>query len=103
MNDNKTAVIVYVVISLLTIGVLIFFLVRCEKKNCDGYCICSHGSGLRDHICQPNMKPAYRKGLTEFTDFAQVQKNHGGPKWSTVSPGDYDYPAFDSTCANEPN
>lgn len=102
MNGNTTAIVIYVVVSLISIAVLLLFLIRCEKKNCDGYCICSHGSGTRDHICQPNMKPAYRKGLTEFSNFAEMQKEAGGPKWPTMSPGDYDYPQFDKTCVNEP-
>lgn len=98
---NKTPIIIYVLVSLTTIGVLLFFLIKCEKKNCDGYCICSHGSGTGKHICQPNMKNSYLNGLTEYSNFAKMQEKDGGPKWSTVSPGDYKYPQFDSKCAQE--
>ena len=91
MNNNKFAIIIYVVVSLLTIGVLLFFLIRCEKKNCDGYCVCSTAGGVRRSICQPNMKKAYDEGMTEYTDLAALQKKFGGPKWPTISPGDYNY------------
>jgi len=59
----------------------------------DNYCICSHGSGTRDHVCQPNMKSAYRNGLTEYS----VLKS---PGWPESSPGDYNYPQY-SGCAKE--
>lgn len=94
MDANKVAIIIYVVVSLITIGVLLFFLIRCEHKTRDGYCICSHGSGMRKTICQGDQTKAYNAGKNEFQDFAKIQREHGGPGWNKVSPGDPDYPVY---------
>lgn len=100
MDTNKVAITIYVVVSLITIGVLLFFLIRCENKNRDGYCICSHGSGMAKRVCQPDQTKAYNAGKTEFQNFAKIQRQHGGPMWSKVSPGDLNYPVYQN-CAKE--
>ena len=93
MHTN-IATIIYIVVSLITIGVLLVFLIRCENKNCDGYCNCSHGSGQAKRICQPDQTNAYNNGVTEYQDFAKIQAMHGGPKWPAVQPGDINYPLY---------
>lgn len=98
-SSNKLAVSVYVVVSLAAIGVLLYFLIRCEKKNCDGFCICTGQGG---QVCQPDMSKTYAGGLTEYSNLAALQRMHGGPKWPTKSPGDYDYPPYDKNCVNDP-
>jgi len=100
MDANRVTIVIYVVVSLVTIGVLLYFLIRCENKNCDGFCVCSHGSGTRKQVCQSReqTRAAYDAGLTEYSDFAGMQKAAGGPKWSNISPGDYNFPQNAKNC-----
>lgn len=85
-------VTIYVVLSLATIVTLVVLLSRKNKSEHFSKCICS---GARGRVCQDTEKVEqdYNNGLTEFSDFAEMQKKLGGPKWGTVSPGDYDYPS----------
>ena len=92
---RDTSVVVYIVVSMITIVVLLVLLVR--KKHKDGFCICASG-GDRRHVCQPDMAKAYRAGLTENSDFALLQKKAGGPRWNQINPGDYTYPKYEGNC-----
>lgn len=86
--SDKGQVIVYVVLSLSTIAVLTFLLVRKNtKKENFRKCICSGGGQGRERVCQDTeaVQQAYEKGMTEYSDF----KSKG---WTKVSPGDMDYP-----------
>jgi hypothetical protein len=94
MDTNKVAITIYVVVSLITIGVLLYFLIRCENKYCDGYCNCSHGSGQAKRICQSDQSKQYANGATEYQDFAKMQQMNGGPQWPAVQPGDMNYPLY---------
>lgn len=91
---NEHIIIVGVSISIVTIIVLAILLSR--KHNSENYkkCICTGSQGGRGRVCQ-NTETAwknYQNGLTEYADIVKMQKDMGGPKWSTVSPGDYDFP-----------
>lgn len=89
LNSNKVGMCAYVCISAIVIGVLIFLLVRCENRIKDNYCVCS---GPRGKVCQGNMRSAYNDGLTEYSNFAKMQKDAGGPKWKNIQPGQLNYP-----------
>jgi len=45
-------------------------------------------------VCQKG----HNNGLSEYSNFTAIQKSQGGPKWPTISPGDYDFPVMDNTC-----
>lgn len=62
METQKVIMWIYLVISLTTVGVLLYLLIRCKKTTCDNYCICQ-GDGRS--ICQPSQRKAYREGKTE--------------------------------------
>lgn len=81
----NTPMLLYIVVSLVAIGLLIFFLVRCKRKDKDNYCLCDP---IRRRVCQGNMKKAYRDGLTEYSRF----KNRG---WVTDTPGDLNWPKYE--------
>jgi hypothetical protein len=77
---------IYVVVSLIVILVMGYYLYK--KRHCEGYkkCICSK---VASRECQDIdlVEDLYNKNLlTEYT------KSPNKPKWSTVSPGDYDFP-----------
>lgn len=100
LNGNKVGACAYVFISVVVICVLIFYLVKCENKTKDNYCICTgSGPGGRGKVCQGNMRKAYNNGLTEYSNFAKMQKDAGGPTWKNVQPGQYDYPQNPKSCA----
>lgn len=79
---ENIAVIVYVVVSLIVIGVLMTFLILCEKKKCDNFCVCK-GAGQK--ICRDldKVRKEYRENkATEYSTRPEKQ-------WSKYSPGDY--------------
>ena len=81
---ENAAVIVYVVVSLIVIGVLLTFLIMCEKKNCDGFCVC-RGAGQK--VCRNvhQVRKDYAKNkLTEYTPRPERE-------CSKYSPGDYSW------------
>uniref|UniRef100_A0A6C0EJF0 Uncharacterized protein n=1 Tax=viral metagenome TaxID=1070528 RepID=A0A6C0EJF0_9ZZZZ len=90
MNTNeKRAVGLYVVLSLLAIVVLIVLVAK--KKNCgEGYrkCVCSQADAGRRQVCQDTEQvwKNYQNGLTEY---APMPKHR---EWTTISPGDMDFP-----------
>lgn len=86
---NKTAVWIYVVVSLVTIGVLLYFLVTYEKNQRDNFCTGSRClcTGARNMQCQcaEQVKKAYLAGHTEYSPM-------GKHKWGHSNPGDMNYP-----------
>lgn len=95
-KSERVSVTIYVVVSLIAIVVLIILLARKDNSN-ENFtkCICTSGSDSgRGRVCQNTeaVWDAYQHGLTENSDLGKIQKQMGGPKWSTVSPGDYDFP-----------
>lgn len=95
MNSQRIAMTIYIVLSLITIVILSVALSR--KKNCNENftkCICTGSDGGRGRVCQDTeqVQLAYRNGLTENSDWGKLQREAGGPSWTTVSPGDVDFP-----------
>jgi hypothetical protein len=83
------------------VALLTWAIVYRDHKSKDNYCICTNsGPGGRGKVCQGNMRKAYINGLTEYSDFAAMQKAAGGPKWKMVQPGQLDYPPGRKTCEN---
>jgi len=73
--DKNTFYIAYVVISLIAIGLLIYFLVKC---NSESFCLCR---GVAGKECPniANKVSEYNKGTkTEYTNLATEQ---GTPHW----------------------
>ena len=71
--------------SLLILGALLY---KCDDKENYKACVCSSNNGGRRENCQDVdlVDTAYNSGvLTEYTNLV-------APGWSTVSPGDYDFP-----------
>lgn len=99
-DSTRRTVIAYVALSLTTILVLVILLINCNKKQKDNYCICA-GGAARNRICQNDMTKAYDSGLNETANLSALQQRAGGPKWTTISPGDYDFP-YSQDC-NEVN
>lgn len=62
----------------------------------DNFCLCSQrGVGGRTRVCNGGTtQQEYDDGNTEYQDFGRF-----GPRaWSTVSPGDIDYPVTVGKC-----
>ena len=78
------ATIIYMGVSIVLIGVLLGLLIRCQnsKDQCDGYCVCT-GVGKENCRSQEQSDLLYQRGLTEYSNFAQMQKAKGGPTWKT--------------------
>ncbi len=83
MQKNKLILFVGVV------GIALFIL---WKRNSEGYCNCTSRQGGRLSACGDQNQKNYLAGLTENSDLAKIQKQHGGAQWSTISPGDYAFP-----------
>lgn len=98
-NKLPNSVVVYMVVSIIVIGVLIGLLVKCRKTTRDNFCVCSNSGGPRNKVCGKD----HNGDLTETSDFAKLQKEAGGPFWSKISPGDYSYPPSGQFCAKEKN
>ena len=109
--SNNTAIYIYVVLSIIAIGILIGFLLRCENKNCSNYtdwspdpwtgqrlrsyfdrqnnkkrnmCLCSSG-GVPLCANRQELLSTYDEGNTEYQDFAGKQKQAGGPFWHNTN------------------
>lgn len=84
--------------------VLIYKMCSCSDAHVeeikDDFCICSSANvGGRRKMCNGGVtKSDYNSGMTEYQDFATIQKEQGGPFWSNVSPGDLNYPEKDGDC-----
>ena len=91
MESNNVAMWLYVGVSLITIGVLLYFLIRCEHKNRDGYCLCT---GMGGQHCQPNMTKSYDEGVNE-SNIPVITKG-----WNQPSPGDLAFVNRNNCSAN---
>lgn len=107
MNSEKLSVTVYVATSLITIGVLVFLLIRCNKKIKDNYCSCTGKEAGRGKFCSPAGKALsdYMEGQTEYAPLAQIQASYragGGDSflngWTRSSPGEHDWTAPGRVC-----
>lgn len=93
---KNVSIILYVSVSLITIGILAWFLIDCKKASCSGYedtynkpenkrdmCLCS---GMGGKLCANRDKliASYNDGYTEYQDLAFLQKNTGGPFWQST-------------------
>ncbi len=65
---------------------------NCGQEIVDNYCLCS-GLGGRARECNNPIKvqQQYQDGLTENSKLVD-------PKWTKISPGDYNYPPSGSLC-----
>ena len=106
-NNDNTAIYIYVGISIIAIGVLIGFLVRCEQKTCSPYTPGMTGEQLRAYfyddnntardmcLCSPDGRElcankqkllmTYDEGNNENQDLAAQQKAAGGPRWKNTN------------------
>jgi hypothetical protein len=89
---------IYMVVATLCIIALLIMLNKCKTR--DNFCLCSGANvGGRRKMCNGGVtKKEYNDGMTEYSDMAKMQMEQGGPKWSTVSPGDMAYPEQDGNC-----
>lgn len=92
-GSNNTFLYSYVFISMVTIGVLIGFLVKCENKNCDNYepesgmySYYDEKSGTDKYFCNCTQEhpicsnrlqylKSYSRGKTEYQDFNEDIQN----------------------------
>jgi len=104
MKHNNTAIYIYVCISIVAIGVLIGFLIKCERKTCSPYTPGMTGKQMRAFfydkndtsrdmcLCSPighklcanrqQLLMSYDEGNTEYQDLAGKQESMGGPVWA---------------------
>lgn len=84
--------ILYLVVIILIIGMLIIWGMRKKSCSCDkegfNQCVCNSSGSGRGQTCQniDNVWASYQAGITENNP------NWGVHKWSTVSPGDVNFP-----------
>jgi hypothetical protein len=99
-KNNNTFFYGYIFVSMVTIGVLIVFLVKCESNTSDNYepesamysyydeqsgddrdlCNCSpQGHCMCSNRLQS--QKSYARGATEYQDFSEEQAKAGGVKW----------------------
>lgn len=85
-------------VCVVIILILTVLLIKCHTKTKDDFCVCTQ-SGLtgRDKVCGKD----HNGDLTEYSDFAKLQREAGGPKWTTVSPGDPNYPPRGVNCGDQ--
>lgn len=88
MDNQKVLTIAYVVISLAVIVVLAVLLSRKKCKEDFRKCICSSEQGGRERNCQDTDTVNNLYVTNKLTEFSEL-KNQG---WSTISPGDVDFP-----------
>lgn len=77
------------IVLLLVCIVLIYMLVMCKKS--ESFCLSSSAFGLGHRFRACNLgvtKKQYNAGLTEYSDMDKLNP----PRWSTVSPGDMNFP-----------
>lgn len=70
-KNSNTAVLIYVVVSIVVIGVILYLLIKCKNK--DKFCTCQ---GMNSKRCPnpQNLQALYNSGkLTEFTNLAAAQ------------------------------
>lgn len=85
---TNTAIYIYVVFSVITIGVLTGFLISCENRTVSGFtyyggkCLCN-GYGGSSCGNQDALMDGYNDGNTEYKDFDEELKKAGGPFWRT--------------------
>lgn len=107
-NGSNTVLYIYVGVSIIAIGVLIGFLIRCEGKTCSPYTPGMSGQELRSYydyddktakrdicLCNPvgrklcanrqQLLMKYQEGKTEYQDLAVQQKAAGGPRWKNTN------------------
>lgn len=97
MDREKIAIIAYVAVSLVAVTILVILLSR-KKKSCQHYsgcskegfrkCICSEGQGGREQDCQDTVVVNNLYVTNKLTEFSKLPDKG----WSTVSPGDVDFP-----------
>lgn len=83
---TNTAIFIYVVFSIITIGILLGFLISCSNKTVSGFkyyggkCLCNGfgGSACGD---QKSLIMGYNNGHTEYTNFEDEQQKKGGYGW----------------------
>lgn len=86
--SNKKYTKLYILISLVVLGLLIYLVVTKDKKEGYKVCVCQQGGTGRESACQDvtTVNNMYVTGeLTETSP----QK---GKDWTKVSPGDIDFP-----------
>ncbi len=85
MVKLNIAMIAYVVISLVAIGVLAGLYMKCKKKE-DGFCNCT---GIGNRVCPnlPLLHKMYNDGkLTEFTDRSKNPRHWQEMGWDKFTP-----------------
>ena len=94
MNEQQKKNLVFgsILVLIVILGALLY---KCDDKENYKACVCSSNNGGRRENCQDVdlVDTAYNSGvLTEYTNLV-------APGWSTVSPGDYDFPE-DAGCSS---
>lgn len=88
-RKEKVAIGLYILTSLVTIGVLLGLLMKKDKDEKYDKCVCA-SAGYGHRVCQNTdiAQAMYQTGLvTENTN--TLPKSRG---WTSVSPGDINYP-----------
>lgn len=94
MDREKIAIIAYVAVSLVAVTILVILLSRKKKSRSgsskEGFrkCICSEGQGGREQDCQDTVVVNNLYVTNKLTEFSKLPDKG----WSTVSPGDVDFP-----------
>ena len=81
-NKQSSSTTIYVVMSLIAIAVLSSLLYNCNQAPCESLCLCTGQGGK---VCQERdvlQNAYYKKGITEYSDLAAIQKKYGGPVWN---------------------
>jgi len=101
MRDAEIKMAIATIV-LVVMGAIAIFIVK-NRENRDNYCICGGGVGGRNrncHIGPLRIGDAYK--LVQNLDFAQYQRDNGGPVWKNIAPGNLSYPETkgDKGCVN---
>jgi hypothetical protein len=90
-ESNKILIYIYVALSIITIGVLVAFYIKCKKNTCSnftpfcsGSCNCKGMAGTGNCINRKKSEKLYNKGQTEYQNFALHNKG-----WKKTNFNDY--------------
>jgi hypothetical protein len=73
---------IYIAISMVSIGILIYFLVRCENRTKSPFCLCGGiGDVKKNCMSMADRRKLYNDGLTESSELKKNPNWGKRPSW----------------------